>query len=187
MLSPDFKKLKRTIFEGSENGEDEINKGETILRYLNIHVNAKIRPQNFLSNQQLTFIRDMFHTGTTLDTCLNDPLDYLMSDEYVLISETINRFLPCFNKESFTLKKSYKVVDAVDPEKSWGKFAGSLGNVFYIDKTYLLSDMIDMAHHKLNEVYEEHLHQQEYVSATEKLIALLHERTKFLDIDNFAI
>ena len=82
--------------------------------------------------------------------------------------------MPCFTKDSFTLKKSYKVVEAVDPAKSWGKFAGSLGNVFYIDKTYLLSDMIDMLHQKLNEIYKE---QKEYVEATEKLIALLHDRT----------
>ena len=88
----------------------------------------------------------MFTRGTTLDTCLRDPLGYLMSSEYVFVSETINRFLPFFTKDSFTLKKSYKVVEAVDPAKSWGKFAGSLGNVFYIDKTYLLSDMIDMLH-----------------------------------------
>ena len=81
----------------------------------------------------------------------------------MLVSEVINRFLPCFSKNSFTLKKKYKVVEAVDPSKSWGKFAGSLGNVFYTDKNYLLSDLIDMVRSKLNEVYEEHSHRSEYV------------------------
>jgi hypothetical protein len=66
----------------------------------------------------------MFRSGTTLNTCLNEPLGFLMSEEYVLISETLNKFLPCFNKNSFTLKKKYTVVEATDPAKSWGKFAG---------------------------------------------------------------
>ena len=103
-----------------------------------------MRAQNFISYPQIRFIKEIFNKGTTLNTCLQDPLEFLMSQEYVLISETINRFLPCFSKNSFTLKKKYKVVEAVDPSKSWGKFAGSLGNVFYTDKNYLISDLIDM-------------------------------------------
>ena len=63
-----------------------------------------------------------------------------MSEEYVLISETLNKFLPCFNKNSFTLKKKYTVVEAT-----------------------------------------------EYVEATNKLIELINQRTKYFNIDEFAI
>ena len=110
-----------------------------------------------------------------------------MSQEYVLISETINRYLPCFNKNSFTLKKKYTVVEATDPAKSWGKFAGQLSNFVLIDKNYLLSDIIEMIQLKLSEVYEEHQHRTEYVEATNKLIELIKQRTKYFNIDEFAI
>jgi hypothetical protein len=153
VLSADIKRLKRTIFDHSNSS---INKGETILRSLNINPEAELRAKNFLSNEQMKFIRDIFRPETVLGTCLKDPLDYLMSSEYVLVSETINRFLPCFNKDSFTFKKSYKIVEAINPKETWGKFSGVLNNFVLTDKHYLVGDVIEMIHRKLNDVYTEH-------------------------------
>ena len=56
-----------------------------------------------------------------------------------------------------------------------------------IDKSYLLSDIIEMIQLKLDEVYVEHQHKQEYVEATNKLIELIKQRTKYFNIDEFAI
>lgn len=184
ILSPDFKRLKRIIFEPSSTN---MNKGEEILRFLNINPEAKMRSQNILSNQQIAFIRDMFRGGTTLNMCLHDPLGFLMSSEHVLVSETINRFLPCFSKNSFTLKKKYTVVDAVDPEVSWGKFSGALSNFMLIDKNNLVADLIEMVQGKLNEVYVEHAHREEYVKTTDQLIALIKQRARYFKINEYAI
>ena len=110
-----------------------------------------------------------------------------MSQEYVLVSETINRFLPCFTKNSFNLKKSYTVVAATDPTNSWGKVSSVLSNFVLIDKQFLVSDVIEMVQTKLMELYQEHQHQQEYVRATKELISLLQMRARFFNIDQYAI
>jgi len=64
VLSPDFKRLKRTIFDQPEG--NDFDRGEVILRFLNISPSAKMRPQDYLSHTQMNFLRDVFRIDTTL-------------------------------------------------------------------------------------------------------------------------
>jgi hypothetical protein len=129
----------------------------------------------------------MFKPGTTLDTCLHAPLNYLMSEEYVFVSEAINHFLPCLTAESFTIGKTYKVFEAVDPTKTWGKFPGALNNFVLIDKNYLLSDLVDMVYKKLEAtLLREANLDNEYMSTFIKLLDHVRKISEHSKIDEYA-
>jgi len=89
--------------------------------------------------------------------------------------------------DTFVMKKKYKIVDAIDPTKSWGKFPQALGNVFFVDSHYLLTDLLDMFHNKVQKMYDNHNHESEYIEATDELFELLYKRVQFYPINDYAI
>ena len=142
MLSPDFKKLKRIMYEYDEESA-AVPQGEAILDFLNMPRQVQVRSEDYISNSDLLQLK----FKEQVSQCVADVIDLLTATEYVDLAKLIEKTVPCTTPSTFVLTKKYKVV--AGPETSNGKWPDPYGNGFFIDSKYLLSDLADMVKEKL--------------------------------------
>ena len=141
MLSPDFKKLKRIMYEyDAENAS--VSQGEAILDFLKMPRQVQIRSEDYISDSDLQKFKHR-----EISACFADVIDFSTASEYIDLAKLIERIVPCTTPETFVLTKKYKIVEA--PTTTYGKWPDPYGNGFFIDSNYLLGDLADMVKAKI--------------------------------------
>jgi len=180
VLSPDFKKLKRIMYEYDEESAP-IPQGEAILDFLNMPQQVQVRSEDYISDYDLSQLKFKEH----INECLADVIDLLTASEYVDLARLIEKTVPCTKPSTFILTKKYKVV--AGPETSNGKWPDPYGNGFFIDSKYLLSDLADMVKEKLIKTIKSDNDQERLHSATNELMDLLKGMIAEKDIKDHAM
>ena len=141
--------------------------------------------EDYISYEDLISWKHKFRRETQMAQCMDHVVDFVTQSQFIDLSGLVEILIPCTSPSSFVFNKAYKVVAA--PRTSSGKWPDSFGNGFFVDSSYLLTDLIDMAKTKLFMELEAHRSSQSLFDATQDLADLLKQNIDPKAINEYAL